>query len=78
VLGFDINRQRLEELQPAELLEFTADPADLAVADVFIVTVPTPIDRANRPDLTPLEKASATVSRALKARAAQGATSLPN
>jgi UDP-N-acetyl-D-galactosamine dehydrogenase len=92
VIGFDINQQRLEELrgghdrtnetsaeelQAAELLDFTADPAELAAADVYIVTVPTPIDRAKRPDLTPLEKASATVGRALKARAAQGATSLP-
>ena len=92
VIGFDINRQRLdelrgghdrtnetsaEELQEAELLEFTADPEALAAADVFVVTVPTPIDRAKRPDLTPLEKASATVGRALKARASQGATCLP-
>lgn len=92
VIGFDINRRRLdelrgehdrtnetsaEELQEAELLEFTADPEALAAADVFVVTVPTPTDRAKRPDLTPLEKASATVGRALKARAAQGATSLP-
>ena len=92
VIGFDINSQRLEELrvghdrtnettaeelQAAELLEFTSDSADLAQADVFIVTVPTPIDSAKRPDLTPLEKASAAVGRALQARAAQGATSLP-
>ncbi len=92
VIGFDINSQRLEELrvghdrtnetsaaelQAAELLEFTSDSADLAQADVFVVTVPTPIDSAKRPDLTPLEKASAAVGRALQARAAQGATSLP-
>ena len=92
MIGFDINQQRLdelrsghdrtnetstEELKTAELLDFTADPAELAAAYVFIVTVPTPIDRAKRPDLTPLEKASATVGRALKARAEQGATSLP-
>jgi len=49
----------------------------LAEVDVFILTVPTPIDSAKRPDLTPLEKASATVGRALKARAAQGATTTP-
>lgn len=92
VLGFDINPQRLEELRsghdrtcetsPAELraateLELTADPAQLARADVFIVTVPTPIDRAKRPDITPLEKASATVGLALQVRAAQGARSTP-
>jgi len=92
VIGYDINSQRLddlrgghdrtnettaEELQAAELLEFTSDSADLAQADVFVVTVPTPIDSAKRPDLTPLEKASAAVGRALQARAAQGATTLP-
>jgi UDP-N-acetyl-D-galactosamine dehydrogenase len=81
VIGFDINGQRLEELrqgvdrthetsreelEAAALLEFTSDPALLAEADVFVVTVPTPIDSAKRPDLTPLEKASATVGRALK------------
>ena len=83
VIGFDINSQRLDELrqgidrtnetsvdelQAASLLEFTNDPAELVRADVFVVTVPTPIDSAKRPDLTPLEKASATVGRALKQR----------
>ena len=83
VIGFDINSQRLdelgqgidrtretsrEELQSAALLEFSSDPALLSEADVFVVTVPTPIDAAKRPDLTPLEKASATVGRALKQR----------
>ena len=84
VIGFDINGQRLEELrqgidrthetsreelQAAALLEFTSEPALLAEADVFVVTVPTPIDSAKRPDLTPLERASSTVGRALKVRA---------
>jgi UDP-N-acetyl-D-galactosamine dehydrogenase len=83
VIGFDINGQRLEELrqgidrthetssealEAAVLLEFSSDPALLAEADVFVVTVPTPIDSAKRPDLTPLKKASATVGRALKQR----------
>ena len=83
VIGFDINGQRLAELdqgidrthetssealEAAVLLEFSSDPALLAEADVFVVTVPTPIDSAKRPDLTPLEKASATVGRALKQR----------
>jgi len=92
VIGFDVNQQRLselraghdrtnetrpEELQAATGLEFTADAAHLPAADVFIVTVPTPIDSAKQPDLTPLERASATVGQALKARAARGATSLP-
>ena len=83
VIGFEINIQRLEELrqgidrtnetsseelQVAQLLEFTSDPDHLSEADVFVVTVPTPIDSAKRPDLTPLEKASVTVGRALKQR----------
>ena len=83
VIGFDINSQRLEELrhgidrtnessakelQEAEFLEFTTDSAHLADADVFIVTVPTPIDSARRPDLAALEKASVTVGHALKQR----------
>jgi UDP-N-acetyl-D-galactosamine dehydrogenase len=89
VIGFDINPRRLSELQQgvdstqetssAELqaatgLVFTSDPDLLAQADVFVVTVPTPIDSAKRPDLTPLERASATVGQALQARAAAGAT----
>ena len=89
VIGFDINQQRLselragndrtqetnaEELHAAQLLEFSDDPTQLAGADVFVVTVPTPIDRSKRPDLTPLEKASATVGRALKARARHAST----
>jgi len=93
VIGFDINTTRLEELragtdrthetsseelQAATLLELSSDPAPLAQADVFVVTVPTPIDNAKRPDLTPLEKASAMVGQALKARAAAGtANTLP-
>lgn len=92
VIGFDINRERLAELeaaydrthetsaaelQAAQLLELGSDPAQLAAADVFVVTVPTPIDSTKRPDLTPLEKASATVGRALRARAAAGASTMP-
>ena len=84
VLGFDINVARISELQsgqdstlevtPAELIEakqlsYSSNQADLADCGVFIVTVPTPIDKANRPDLTPLIKASATVGRALKSGA---------
>ncbi|MEO7433134.1 MAG: Vi polysaccharide biosynthesis UDP-N-acetylglucosamine C-6 dehydrogenase TviB [Dokdonella sp.] len=79
-LGFDINAARIDELKahrdhtlevsPEELkattrLRFSADPADLAACNVFIVTVPTPIDDAKRPDLKPLESASRTVGRAI-------------
>jgi UDP-N-acetyl-D-galactosamine dehydrogenase len=81
VVGFDINPHRIAELQAgrdgtlevepehlaaAKHLQFTSDPAALAGCQVFIVTVPTPVDQANRPDLTPLVKASETVGLALK------------
>ncbi len=80
VLGFDIDAGRIaalsaghdatlettqEDLAGAAHLRFSADPADLGACKVFIVTVPTPIDRAKRPDLTPLRRASETVGRAL-------------
>jgi UDP-N-acetyl-D-galactosamine dehydrogenase len=57
-----------KELREANHLRFTADPADLCLTEsvVFIVTVPTPVDKANRPDLTPLIKASETVGRLVK------------
>ena len=48
-------------------LRFTSTPADLAPCNVFIITVPTPIDRYKRPDLTPLLRASETVGKVLKA-----------
>lgn len=47
-------------------LFLTSDPAELTAANIYIVTVPTPIDRFNRPDLTPLIRASETVGRALQ------------
>ncbi|WP_440224138.1 nucleotide sugar dehydrogenase [Dokdonella sp. MW10] len=80
-LGFDINAARIaelrddrdhtlevssEELRDTPQLGFSADPADLAQCNVFIVTVPTPIDDAKRPDLGPLESASRTVGRAIR------------
>jgi len=85
VIGFDINGQRVAELldgrdrtreisadqlRAAEFLEFTTNAVDLSAADVFLITVPTPIDSAKRPDFTPLLKASASVGEALKMRAA--------
>ena len=81
VVGFDINPLRIGELKAgkdstlevtrddlaaAHLLTFSHLAEDLNAIDVFIVTVPTPIDQANRPDLSPLIKASETVGRALK------------
>ena len=81
VIGFDINQQRIEELisgidythectteelEEANQLSFTSDSDHLERAQIFIVTVPTPVDSANRPDLTPLIKASETVGKVLK------------
>lgn len=81
VLGFDINSDRIaqlrdgwdstlevprELLQSAKQLSFSSSIADLSSCVVFIVTVPTPIDEANRPDLTPLERASETVGKSMK------------
>ena len=80
VIGFDVAQDRIDELrsgvdrtlevEPHELklpaLTFTSDPADLAGADFHIVTVPTPIDAARRPDLGAMTAASRTVASALK------------
>jgi UDP-N-acetyl-D-galactosamine dehydrogenase len=81
VTGFDINARRINELQagrdhtletePQELseakfLKFTDKAEDLRACNVFIVTVPTPIDEHKRPDLTPLIKASETIGKVLK------------
>lgn len=89
VLGFDVNKARIDELsagkdhtleadligmkQARDLydtthkigLSFTSDPAALHEVNVYIVTVPTPIDRFNNPDLTPLLKASETIGKTL-------------
>lgn len=81
VIGFDIHQARITELQSGQdhtlectsdelkqalHLRYSANPADLRQAQVYIVTVPTPVDTANRPDMTPLVKASETVGKALK------------
>jgi UDP-N-acetyl-D-glucosamine/UDP-N-acetyl-D-galactosamine dehydrogenase len=79
-VGFDINQRRITDLQdgidttgeadPAKLADsgllVTSDLADLADCNFFVVTVPTPIDRNNCPDLTPLIKASETVGKVLQ------------
>jgi UDP-N-acetyl-D-galactosamine dehydrogenase len=80
-LGYDLKPERIAELRagrdstgettPADLgiarhLRYTSDSADLADCNVYIVTVPTPIDRYKRPDLGPLEQASATVGQLLE------------
>ena len=54
------------DLAAARSLRFSDNEADLKACSMFMVTVPTPVDQANRPDMTPLVKASETVGRALK------------
>lgn len=81
VLGFDIQQTRIDELikgfdrsleisadelKMASQLNFSSNAADLTSAKIFIVTVPTPIDKNNKPDLIPLIKASETVGKSLK------------
>lgn len=80
-VGFDINSRRIrelksgidstrevsqEELSEARHITFTDSADDLESCNVYIVTVPTPIDRYKRPDLSPLEAASRTVGKVLK------------
>ena len=78
--GFDVNSKRIKELQAgtdhtlevsteqlvsAKNLKFTCDPSDISDCNVYIVTVPTPIDKHNSPNLIPLHKASETVGKVL-------------
>ena len=82
VVGFDISQKRIDqlktghdftleteadELQAAQHLQYSTILDDLRTCNVYIVTVPTPIDEHKRPDLTPLIKASETVGKVLKA-----------
>lgn len=81
VKGFDINQRRVDELKagkdntfectPAQLreagqLQFTSRLDDLRDCQIFIVTVPTPVDQANRPNMMPLIAASESVAQVLK------------
>ena len=81
VIGFDIHQKRIDELQsgqdhtlevsPEELklathLSYTTNLQQLADCNLFIVTVPTPIDEFKQPDLTPLVKASESIAKVLK------------
>jgi UDP-N-acetyl-D-glucosamine/UDP-N-acetyl-D-galactosamine dehydrogenase len=80
-VGFDINKSRITELKTgfdstlevdqgvmisAVHLEFSSEIDALNACSIYIITVPTPIDDVNRPDLTPIIKASETVGRSLK------------
>jgi len=79
-VGFDVNALRIQELREgkdstlevdrkelseAKLLSYTTDPEDIRDCNVYIVTVPTPIDKHKRPDLTPLIKSSEAVGKLL-------------
>ncbi len=82
VVGFDINQERINELdaghdrtleiedllllQVKGNLQYTTDIQGTKDCNIYIITVPTPIDSANRPDLTPLVKSSQTVGNVLK------------
>jgi UDP-N-acetyl-D-glucosamine/UDP-N-acetyl-D-galactosamine dehydrogenase len=81
VVGFDINKDRIAELQAgfdrtlevekneleqAGQLSYSANIDDLKGVNVYIVTVPTPVDEYRKPDLRPLESASKTVGSVLK------------
>lgn len=80
VIGFDIHAGKIKELiagfdatgelTPEELnstsIDYTTDPDSLKQADFIIVTVPTPIDDNNNPDLTPVEKATVAIGQNLK------------
>lgn len=80
-IGFDINEERINELragldstlevdkgelEDSKFLTYSSDPKELSPCTVFIVTVPTPINQHNQPDLVPLIKASETIGKVLK------------
>jgi UDP-N-acetyl-D-galactosamine dehydrogenase len=80
-VGFDINQSRIEELisghdrtlevsdenmKLSSHISYSSNLEDIKACNYFIVTVPTPTDKNNRPDLTPLYKASETVGKVLK------------
>ena len=82
VIGFDINEKRVQELKDglditlevssdelkmATSLKFTTELDNIADYNFYIITVPTPIDDNNAPDLTPLESASTAVGKVIKA-----------
>ena len=83
VIGFDIDEQRIaelklcedrtKELSKAELLriknlKFTSEINDLLTADIFIITVPTPIDDSNQPDINPIISATRTIAEVISKR----------
>ncbi len=92
IIGFDINTKRIEQLQnqiditnevsgeDLNLIKdiyLTSNPDLLAEVDIFIVTVPTPVDKAKSPDLEPLKKASKTIGLALPKRNKKDRKTIP-
>lgn len=80
-IGFDINESRIkellagedstlevtsQELKESKMLSYTKDPRDIQNCNIFIITVPTPIDEFKKPNLFPLESASKLVGNFLK------------
>lgn len=80
-VGFDIKEERLdmlrrgvdatletarEDLAAAHRLKYTSNPDDLRDRDIFIITVPTPVDKYKQPDLLPLYRASETVGKVMR------------
>ncbi len=80
VIGFDINKQRIEELEnsfdrtmeidsldlKSSTLKYTCEMDDIKECNIYIVTVPTPIDKSNRPDLFPIESSTKMIAKVLK------------
>ena len=81
VIGFEINQARVDELtaghdhtlessdedlKEAKFASYTTDIEEIREAQIYIIAVPTPTDKNNRPDLTPLVKASETVAKVIK------------
>ena len=82
VIGFDINQPRIDELSSGydrtleltkeqitevkDTLKYSSNVDDIKDSNIYIVTVPTPIDKNNKPDLTPLVKSSQTIGKVLK------------
>src|SRR5690606_27839204 len=80
-IGLDVNKERIDELRKfhdrtlemgeaglrtAEKLRYVSDIRDAKDAQIYIITVPTPVDKYNNPDLTPIKKATESVATVLK------------
>ena len=92
IIGYDINLNRINELKSYidksgeiksqdlkcnDLINYTNDKTDLSNADVFIVTVPTPVNESNLPDLSALKNATKEIGEAIKKRYEKKASTIP-